>query len=469
MSSSLIRAHQNTFSTAFRLLDVAIIGGLLLLLTYLNNESFTQHYLLLSLTAISLFLLFAESLELYRSWRMDTIIRQLSVSVGCWIIVSSSLTFILYFTTMFSIQDKTVALFWLLSCAVVLPFWRFVSRILLLYLRKNGANSRTALIIGATQSGANLAKNILSNPQYGLNLMGFCDDRNIDRLDKDQIFIDEANYLGNVDYAIKLANENRIDNIYIAMPMSAEKRIQQILTYCGNTTANVHIIPDFFTFNLINSRLSRIGEVQTLSIYDTPINGMTNWVKRLEDVLISTSILTLISVPMVLIAMIIKLTSKGPVFFKQDRYGLAGERIKVWKFRSMSVCDNGDDVKQAQKNDVRVTPFGSFLRKTSLDELPQFFNVLSGSMSVVGPRPHAVAHNEEYRDKIGCYMLRHKVKPGITGWAQINGWRGETETLEKMEKRIEFDLDYLRRWSVIFDLKIVFLTIFKGFAGKNVY
>ena len=172
---------------------------------------------------------------------------------------------------------------------------------------------------------------------------------------------------------------------------------------------------------------------------------------------------------MLFIAAGIKLTSKGPVLFKQRRYGLRGEEIEVWKFRSMTVMENSDVVVQATKSDVRITPFGGFLRRTSLDELPQFFNVLGGSMSIVGPRPHAVAHNEEYRSQVQFYMLRHKVKPGITGWAQINGWRGETDTLYKMEKRVEFDLQYIKHWSVWFDIKIIFMTIFKGFVNKNAY
>jgi putative colanic acid biosynthesis UDP-glucose lipid carrier transferase len=173
---------------------------------------------------------------------------------------------------------------------------------------------------------------------------------------------------------------------------------------------------------------------------------------------------------MLVIAIAIKMTSKGPVIFKQDRYGLNGKRIKVYKFRSMTVCDNDDTViQQASRFDIRVTKLGLFLRRTSLDELPQFINVLQGRMSVVGPRPHAVAHNEQYRKLIKGYMWRHKMKPGITGWAQINGWRGETDTIEKMKKRVEYDLEYIRRWSVWFDLKIVFLTVFKGFVDKNAY
>ncbi|HBV2999050.1 TPA: exopolysaccharide biosynthesis polyprenyl glycosylphosphotransferase, partial [Klebsiella pneumoniae] len=179
--------------------------------------------------------------------------------------------------------------------------------------------------------------------------------------------------------------------------------------------------------------------------------------------------LLFISPILLIIACLIKLTSPGPIIFKQTRYGMDGKPIKVWKFRSMSVMENDNKVIQATKNDIRITKVGRLLRRTSLDELPQFFNVLFGGMSIVGPRPHAVAHNEQYRNLIEGYMLRHKVKPGITGWAQINGWRGETDTLEKMEKRVEFDLEYIREWSIWLDLKIIFLTIFKGFINKSAY
>ncbi|ENH1714789.1 exopolysaccharide biosynthesis polyprenyl glycosylphosphotransferase, partial [Escherichia coli] len=191
--------------------------------------------------------------------------------------------------------------------------------------------------------------------------------------------------------------------------------------------------------------------------------------KRIEDIIVSMLILILISPVLCVIAVTVKLTSKGPVIFRQTRYGMDGKPIKVWKFRSMTVMENDNVVTQATKNDVRVTKVGRFLRRTSLDELPQFFNVLLGGMSIVGPRPHAVAHNEQYRILIDGYMLRHKVKPGITGWAQINGWRGETDTLEKMQKRVEYDLEYIREWSVWLDLKIIFLTVFKGFISKTAY
>jgi len=219
----------------------------------------------------------------------------------------------------------------------------------------------------------------------------------------------------------------------------------------------------------MNMRWSSIGHIGAISLLESPLIGTSEWLKRFGDLLFASGILAIIMIPMLVIALSIKLTSKGPILFKQKRFGLDGKEIKVWKFRSMSVCEDGDQVIQATKNDSRITPVGSFLRKTSLDELPQFFNVLQGSMSVVGPRPHAVSHNEEYRVLIGGYMLRHMVKPGITGWAQINGWRGETDSLDKMEGRVEHDLWYIKHWSVWLDIKIIFLTVFRGFVDKNAY
>lgn len=294
---------------------------------------------------------------------------------------------------------------------------------------------------------------------------GFYDERTVER--------DESNadypIKGNVADALSKAKNGEVDYVYIAMPMHANERIAKFLHQFSDTTANTYLIPDFFTYNLLHSRWDQIGQVQTLSVFDTPFAGFSSWLKRFEDIVFSSLILLLISPILIAIAIGIKCTSRGPVIFKQDRYGLDGRKIRVWKFRSMTTMEQGSDVKQATKNDPRITPFGGFLRRTSLDELPQFINVLQGTMSIVGPRPHAVSHNEEYRQIVDRYMLRHKVKPGITGWAQINGYRGETDTLDKMEKRVEFDLDYIHRWSIWMDIKIIFLTVFKGFTGSNAY
>jgi len=206
-----------------------------------------------------------------------------------------------------------------------------------------------------------------------------------------------------------------------------------------------------------------------MSLHETPFYGVDGWLKRLEDIVVGSLILLVIAIPMLIIALCVKFTSPGPALFRQRRYGLNGEVIDVLKFRSMSVTEDGAEIKQATKDDPRITRLGAFLRRTNLDELPQFLNVVNGSMSIVGPRPHAVAHNELYRKKVRGYMLRHKVKPGITGWAQVNGWRGETDTLEKMEKRVEHDLDYIRNWSLLWDLQIIFMTVFGSGARKNAY
>jgi len=247
-------------------------------------------------------------------------------------------------------------------------------------------------------------------------------------------------------------------------------KIKQLLNQLTNTTAVVKYIPDLFSFDLMHAKWTDLKGIPIISVFDTPINNTTaRFLKRSEDFVLSLLILTLISPILLAISIFIKATSPGPIIFKQQRYGLNGQKIKVYKFRSMTTQDNGSIIKQATKNDARITPIGGFLRRTSLDELPQFINVLQGKMSIVGPRPHAVAHNEEFRQLVPKYMQRHLVKPGITGWAQINGWRGETDTLEKMEKRVEYDLHYINNWSLWLDIKIIILTIFKGFINKNAY
>jgi putative colanic acid biosynthesis UDP-glucose lipid carrier transferase len=224
-----------------------------------------------------------------------------------------------------------------------------------------------------------------------------------------------------------------------------------------------------FITDLIQGRSDSVCGVTVISVCDTPFRGYNGFLKRVSDVVLSLVILLLISPLLLLVAILVKLDSPGPVVFKQRRYGLDGEEIVVYKFRSMAVTEDGKAIAQATKNDVRVTRLGAFLRRTSLDELPQFVNVLQGRMSVVGPRPHAVAHNEQYRTLIKGYMVRHKVRPGITGWAQINGQRGETNTLDKMQARIDFDLDYLRNWSLQLDLYIILKTIRLVFKDSAAY
>ncbi len=251
--------------------------------------------------------------------------------------------------------------------------------------------------------------------------------------------------------------------------MRAEARIRDVLVRLADTTASVYIVPDFFVFELLHARWTNINGLPAVSVFENPLYGVDGLAKRSVDLLLGSFLLAAAAVPMLVIGTIVKLTSPGPAFFRQRRYGLDGREILVWKFRTMTCCDNGENVPQATRDDARVTRVGRFLRRSSLDELPQLFNVIDGSMSLVGPRPHANVHNEQYRALIDGYMLRHKVKPGITGLAQVNGHRGETETLEKMEHRVACDHQYIREWSFWMDLKILAKTLSVVLTQRNAY
>jgi putative colanic acid biosysnthesis UDP-glucose lipid carrier transferase len=257
--------------------------------------------------------------------------------------------------------------------------------------------------------------------------------------------------------------------VYIALPLCNVPRMSGLVNALRDTTASVYFVPDAFAFDLIQGRLVEINGMPALSVCDTPFHGMDAVLKRATDLVVAIVGLVIVSPLMLAIAAAIKLTSKGPVLFRQRRYGLNGEEILVYKFRSMMGCEDGPVVAQATRQDSRVTPLGAFLRRWSLDELPQIFNVLEGKMSFVGPRPHAVAHNEEYRKLINGYMLRHKVRPGITGWAQVNGLRGETATVDKMHRRVQYDLDYLKNWSLWLDLKIIARTVLTVARDRHAY
>jgi putative colanic acid biosynthesis UDP-glucose lipid carrier transferase len=421
---------------------------------------------MVALLANVAFMLAAESFTLYRSWRTTAVKEQLLATLFCWIIALVTVMFWVFFSKSSDQYSRVVMGSWAVLAPTLLIGWRLVARYILASARRHGYNRRRAIIVGVTENGIHLAKECIQHPELGIDVIGFYDDRDLSRLDLDDL---PAPFKGSIEQGLKLTKKKVIDHVYIAMPMRAEERIALYLKHFSDTTANTYVIPEFFVYNLIQSRFSSVGNIPTLSVHDTPFYGFNTWSKRLQDIVISTLIILLISPVLVAVALGVKLTSPGPVIFKQKRYGLDGRKIQVWKFRSMSTMDNGTTVKQATKNDPRVTKFGAFIRRTSLDELPQFFNVLQGRMSIVGPRPHAVAHNEQYRAIVDRYMLRHKVKPGITGLAQISGYRGETDTLEKMEKRIEFDLKYIQSWSTYLDLKIIFLTIFKGFVSKTAY
>ncbi len=316
-------------------------------------------------------------------------------------------------------------------------------------------NRRAAIIVGAGPLGVKVARALASRDDALIDVIGYFDDRTDERVDVETA----SRRLGTLADVAPYVVAHGIREVYITLPLGSQPRIVRLLESVQGTTASLFFVPDVFGISIIQGRLQDMNGVPVVGICETPFTGTNDMVKRLSDVALSVLILVLISPLLVLIAIGVKLSSPGPVIFKQRRNGLDGEEITVYKFRSMTAQDDGDTVPQATRHDPRVTRFGAFLRRTSLDELPQFFNVLQGHMSIVGPRPHAVAHNELYRELIKAYMVRHKVKPGITGWAQVNGLRGETDTIEKMRARVEFDLEYLRNWSLGLDLQIIARTV----------
>jgi len=324
---------------------------------------------------------------------------------------------------------------------------------------------RSAVIVGASEAGKRLGSTLIAEPSFGFRFQGFFDDDP----DLHRMHETPGPMLGGIDSVAEFVKRNGVETVFIALPMAAHPRLLRLLDDIKDTTASVYFVPDIFITDLIQARIDDINGMPVMAVCETPIVGINALLKRGSDVVMSMVFLLFLAPCMALIAAGVKRSSPGPVIFRQRRYGLDGRPITVLKFRTMTVVENGDQIAQATRHDPRVTRFGAFLRRTSLDELPQLINVLQGTMSMVGPRPHAVAHNEQYRRLIKGYMVRHKVKPGITGWAQVNGCRGETDSVEKMQRRIEFDLEYLRRWSLGFDLLIVFKTALIVLRRTNAY
>ncbi|WP_260513291.1 undecaprenyl-phosphate glucose phosphotransferase [Serratia fonticola] len=439
---------------------ILILSGLYLSCRFLVIEFDINHWVM-GLLSIVIFQMIGGMTDFYRSWRGIRVAAEVKVIIKNW-----SLTIIITLSCIVLTQELDnflhVFLNWYIVTCLGLILTRSIIRCCLRYLRSLGYNTRRVAIMGSMPIGIGLAETLRDAHWMGFIVLGFYDDN-------EKKSMGSIKSCGGFDKLVSDAKKGIIDRIYIAMPMEQEQTIKKIVAELSDTTCSVLLIPDVFTFNILQSRSEEINGIPVVSLFDTPMSGVNRVIKRIEDVVLSFLILLFISPVLFIIGFLVKITSPGPIIFKQHRYGLDGKPIVVWKFRSMTVMENDESIVQATKGDIRLTPLGVFLRKTSLDELPQFFNVLKGDMSIVGPRPHAVYHNEQYRKLIRGYMLRHKMKPGITGWAQINGWRGETDTLDKMQKRVEFDLEYIRSWSVWFDMKIIFLTIFKGFINKSAY
>ncbi len=456
--------------TLARFLDVffiAISGIWVYLLRFNTNiTQIPEAYYYSVAVAVILSAIIFPWFKLYNSWRgkhWGTHLRAIFFALLSVLIILSLLFVFLKVSEKFS---RLWLANWFLVAFALIVGYRFLTYLVLSFVRQIGFNRRNVLVVGAGDLGQVILSNILHQHSSGYDVALFLDDNKSlegKMLNGIPVYTD----MKNIERYVK---EYNIREVWVALPLRAEKRLKEILDLLNYNMVSIKLIPDVFGLELLNHSVCKVAGVPALDLRSTPMVGWRQFVKYLEDRILGSIIFILISPLLIIISIGVKLSSPGPVLFKQKRHGWNGDMINVYKFRTMKVHnEKPGQVSQATKDDSRITPFGRFLRKTSLDELPQFYNVLQGRMSIVGPRPHAVEHNELYKSKVDKYMLRHKVKPGITGWAQVNGLRGETDTLEKMQKRVEYDLYYIQHWSLWFDLKIIFLTIFKGFINKNAY
>lgn len=437
-------------------LDVLIIWGCALVAFFWYGGTAEEgrvppRYELIVLAASLLLLAFSSSI--YRSWRVNDLWLMLrSVMVG-WLAVAGALLLWLFATKTSSDYSRVWFTGWVGGTLVALCLQRLLVYAGLRWLRRQGYNYKTVVLVGVGPTSERVQQALAESAWSGLRLLT--------KLPADELaaFMD-----------LQQQNKNQVDEVWLCLPFGDKAGILTALEALHYSTANIRLVRDMFALKLINYGVSEVVGIPMLDLSASPITGGTRLLKAAQDYLLALVILLLISPLLLGIALAVKLTSRGPVLYRQRRHGWNGEEIRVYKFRSMVVHQEKDfQVTQARRNDARITPLGAFLRRTSLDELPQFFNVLQGRMSIVGPRPHAMVHNEYYKQLVPGYMLRHKVKPGITGWAQINGFRGETDTLDKMQKRVEYDLHYIENLSLALDLKIIVLTVFRGFVNRNAY
>ncbi len=371
-----------------------------------------------------------------------------------WLALLAILALCGYATRSLNFFETDVLLWWVVSTPILQLLGVAAGKWVLKSDAAKPEKRRSAVVIGGGPLGVKVARALMESTLHGTDFVGYFDDRSTDRLDPDAAPL----RMGGLKAAAPYVREHAIKEVFITLPLGSQPRIIELLEAIQGTTASIYFVPDVFGISIIQGRLQDMNGVPVVGICETPFTGTNELVKRISDIVLSSIILILISPVLLAVALGVKLSSPGPAIFRQKRNGLDGEEIIVYKFRSMRAMDDGPVVRQATKDDPRITRFGAFIRRTSLDELPQFVNVMQGRMSIVGPRPHAIAHNEQYRQLIKAYMVRHKVKPGITGWAQVNGHRGETDTIEKMQARVEYDLEYLRNWSLGLDLQIIART-----------
>lgn len=423
------------------------------------------HYLMLAVLTFFVSSQLFERVDLFHLRPSQLIVRAFRDIVFAWPVTVGIISFLIWATHYDRIYNTQALITWFIVTPAPLVLAHLTAHWVLRAMSRSESAQKRVIIIGASELSLRLANTISVDPLLGVQVLGFFDDRHPRRLPN----LGKYHLMGDVTNIAKFVRDNKVNLVFVSLPLAAQPRIVKLLDSLRDSTASIYFLPDIFAFDLIQARFDEIDGMPVVAVCETPYSGVNALLKRWFDIVVTVAGLFVVWPILLFAAIGVKLSSPGPIIFKQRRYGFDGREIPVYKFRSMRVQDDGPVVKQATKDDPRITPFGRFLRKSSIDELPQLFNVLAGSMSLVGPRPHAVAHNEQYRKLIKGYMLRHKVQPGITGWAQVSGYRGETETLEKMKARVEHDLYYLRNWSLSLDLWIIVKTFLVLFRDKNAY
>jgi putative colanic acid biosynthesis UDP-glucose lipid carrier transferase len=385
-----------------------------------------------------------------------------------WMMLLGGLLAIGYITKFSALYSRRVVLSWaLLTPAIVIPLTLLLNE----WMRRlvcDPSNARRVVFAGCNEASIALARQLRTNSKTGMTVLGFFDDRGRDRLNDDGV-TGEAQLLGKLKDLPAFADAHGVNVIFLALPIRKVARVMELLDQLRDSTVSIYYVPDIAVFDLIQTRSATMEGVPVIAMCETPFHGYNGVAKRATDIILTSLILLMAAPLMAVVALLVRMSSPGPVIFKQQRYGLNGERFTVYKFRTMFVMEDGAEIRQASRNDPRTTPIGRFLRSYSLDELPQLINVLQGRMSLVGPRPHAVAHNEMYRKLIKGYMARHKVLPGITGLAQVSGFRGETADVAQMEARVRYDLEYLRNWSIGLDLRILAKTALRVMKDSRAF
>jgi len=462
-----IRPFEHQLGVLSRAIDLTWIVLTLYVSLRLAGWGWDERYTMLAAASCALFLLAAEAANVYNNRRSAPLRFDFRNLAAGWSVTIVGVLFLAYALQVSQLYSRLGVTIWMGLAPLTLVTWRGITRAGLTRARSFGYNTRRVAIVGAGEQGRQIARIVLDAPWMGLELVGLFDDRTPTngRVHQDL----PCALLGRTDDLLAAITAMHIDMVYVALPISNQERIVRILNMLSDTTVSLYFVPDNFLVSMFHGRWVHVGDLPAVSVFETPFFGVGGWIKRTEDLVLGSLFTAIAALPMLCIALAVRLESPGAIIFKQRRYGLDGQEFRIWKFRTMKTVQDGDDVPQAQRGDPRLTRIGGFLRRTSLDELPQLLNVLGGSMSIVGPRPHASAHNEFYRRLIPHYMVRHKVRPGISGWAQTNGWRGETDTLDKMRARVEYDLWYIRNWSVLLDLKILAVTMLRAWRSDDAY